>query len=166
VFCHFTEEITIVQEELIKCGVLPSKIQRIEGHVSSEDRNTRIKTFKEETPEEGNAVLIMQIVTGSLGLNIQEATRIYILSPSWNPSTELQAIGRAHRTGQTKKVYIKRLIYENPSESINSIDLALLNLQNRKAKLSSEILDDKRIETMLPNEMNNCEYLTLGNIFK
>jgi SNF2 family DNA or RNA helicase len=35
---------------------------------------------------------------GGVGLNLQEATRVYITAPTWNPAMELQAIGRAHRT--------------------------------------------------------------------
>jgi DNA repair protein RAD16 len=38
--------------------------------------------------------------TGSVGLNLQVANKIYIMDPWWNPFAEDQAIARAHRIGQ------------------------------------------------------------------
>jgi SNF2 family DNA or RNA helicase len=46
------------------------------------------------------------------GSQFQDATRVYITAPAWNPATELQAIGRSHRTGQTQAVYVKKLVYK------------------------------------------------------
>ena len=34
-----------------------------------------------------------------MGLNLQGAKRVIIVSPGWNPQIEAQAVGRAYRLG-------------------------------------------------------------------
>lgn len=47
---------------------------------------------------------------GGLGLTLTAADRVVILDPSWNPSTDNQAVDRAFRIGQTRDVVVYRLI--------------------------------------------------------
>jgi SNF2 family DNA or RNA helicase len=118
--------------------------------VSKEQRDERIQGFK-RGPK--NSVFIIQIKAGGVGLNLQEATRVYITCPAWNPATELQAIGRAHRTGQTQKVVVRRLIYmgEDGAEPLPSVEQSIMQLQEGKAKVCAEVLNDPRLETQVPN---------------
>ena len=57
-----------------------------------------------------NDVLIMQIMSGCEGLNLQEYNQIYFTSPHWNPAVEDQAVARAHRIGQKKPVSVFRFV--------------------------------------------------------
>ena len=120
---------------------------RIDGSVTKEQRDTRISNFKKA---KGSVAFIIQIKAGGVGLNLQEATRVYITSPAWNPATELQAIGRAHRTGQTQKVTVRRLIYSG-EEAMPSVEQSIMQLQESKAKICAEILNDQRLATQVPN---------------
>jgi len=95
IFCQFRGEMNHIQKTL-KCPVF-----RIDGSVSRDDRVNQINAFKRAPP---GAVFIIQIKSGGQGLNLQEATRVYITAPAWNPATEIQAIGRSHRTGQNYAV--------------------------------------------------------------
>lgn len=105
----------------------------------TENRSEIIDSFKKSSDE--GAVFIIQIKSGGVGLNLQEATRVYIMQPAWNPATELQAISRSHRTNQKKKVYVKKLIYTGP----DVIETELVDLQNIKSILCSRVVREEFI---------------------
>ena len=63
------------------------------------------------TADEG-AVLVSQIVAGGVGLNIQAASVVVLCEPQLKPTTESQAIARAHRMGQVQSVQVHRLLSE------------------------------------------------------
>lgn len=56
------------------------------------------------------SVLVSQVVAGGVGLNIQAASIVIMCEPQLKPSTENQAIARAHRMGQLKTVQVYRLL--------------------------------------------------------
>jgi SNF2 family DNA or RNA helicase len=63
--------------------------------------------FNEEPQDR---VLIMDVRHASHGLNISSASRIYFVNPVCRPDIEAQAIKRAHRIGQTRKVFVETLL--------------------------------------------------------
>ena len=145
VFCHFRKEMQLIQSELIAQDVCSSEaVVSLDGSSSNDERNVQLKYFRES-----GSVLLIQIKMGGVGLNLQEATRVYIVSPSWNPATDMQAIARSHRTGQTHQVHVTRL-YMADVDEIPSIDKVMLDLQDKKAKIAAEILEDERLIKKLP----------------
>ena len=158
VFCQFRGEMNYIQSQM-KCPVF-----RIDGSVPKEERVRQIEGFKKI---QGGAVFIIQIKTGGQGLNLQEATRVYITGPSWNPATELQAIGRAHRTGQTKAVYVKKLIYKECPRFV-SVEEEILALQGHKSLVCAEVLNDERMEKQIPvnRTTDKISILDIKKIFK
>jgi SNF2 family DNA or RNA helicase len=156
VFCQFKGEMDRIYELLYDKNIFT---YRIDGSVSKEDREDQIERFKRRKT---GCVFLIQIKAGGVGLNLQEATRVYITSPSWNPATELQAIGRAHRTGQTKKVYVKKLLYT----AQDSIEESIMNLQGHKAVVCSEVLNDPKFAEQLPTKLKApMNVRALGRIF-
>jgi SNF2 family DNA or RNA helicase len=159
VFTQFMGEMDEIQARLSKAGV---PTYRIDGSVAKELRDARIAEFKRAPP---GAVFVIQIKAGGVGLNLQEATRVYITCPSWNPATELQAIGRAHRTGQTQKVVVRRLIYVG-DQQLSSVEQSIMQLQDAKAKVCAEVLNDPRIQNQVPNvAKTKVNIQTLRKIF-
>lgn len=162
IFTQFMGEMDEIQTRLAKLE-LPTF--RIDGSVDKERREQQIANFKKGP---SNSVFIIQIKAGGVGLNLQEATRVYITCPAWNPATELQAIGRAHRTGQTRKVVVRRLIYigEDGVEPLPSVEQSIMQLQEVKAKVCAEVLNDPRLATQVPNvSRTKINIQTLKKIF-
>ena len=159
VFTQFMGEMDEIQERLAELSI---PAFRIDGAVPKEQREARIAAWKAGPP---NSVFIIQIKAGGVGLNLQEATRVYITCPAWNPATELQAIGRAHRTGQVRKVVVRRLIYVG-DEQFPSVEQSIMQLQEGKAKVCAEVLNDPRLETQVPNvPKTKINIQTLKKIF-
>ena len=159
IFTQFMGEMDEIQERLHELEI---PTFRIDGSVLKEHRDARIAAWK-AGPK--NAVFIIQIKAGGVGLNLQEATRVYITCPAWNPATELQAIGRAHRTGQTQKVTVRRLIYCG-EDALPSVEQSIMHLQEGKAKVCAEVLNDPRLETQVPNvTKTKINIQTLRKIF-
>ena len=140
IFCQFRGEMNHIQKNL-KCPVF-----RIDGSVSRDDRVDQINAFKRAPP---GAVFIIQIKSGGQGLNLQEATRVYITAPAWNPATELQAVGRSHRTGQNHAVFVKKLVYKECVQFV-SVEEEMMALQGHKSLVCSEVLNDDRVKTQIP----------------
>lgn len=140
IFCQFVGEMNYIQQNLT-CPVF-----RIDGSVHKDERVNQIAQFKNI---QSGAAFIIQIKSGGVGLNLQEATRVYITAPSWNPATELQAICRSHRTGQTKIVYVKKLVYK-AFPGFVSVEEEMMALQGHKSIVCSKVLNDERIEKQIP----------------
>lgn len=61
-------------------------------------------------------VLLMDLKQASHGLHVAAASRVFIVSPIWQPGVESQAIKRAHRIGQTRPVYVETLVLRGTLE--------------------------------------------------
>ena len=147
VFCQFITEMDIIHEILAEAGMT---VFRIDGSIPREQRDLNLKNYKAtDTTKSSGCVFLIQVKAGGVGLNIQEATRVYITAPSWNPATELQAIGRSHRTGQTQRVVVRKLIYAG-DDDIPSVEQSIMVLQGNKSKVCAEILGDDRLLNQIP----------------
>jgi len=84
------------------------------------DGGTKIKKrdylFDQFRSRPDRTVLLLSTSVGCLGLNLSEANHVVLMEPWWNDSVGQQAIARAWRIGQTKKVTVWRLIMKNTIE--------------------------------------------------
>jgi superfamily II DNA or RNA helicase len=85
-------------------------------------------------------VFLISLKAGGFGLNLTEADYCIILDPWWNPATEAQAVDRAHRIGQTKKVMVYRLVAKD------TIEEKVMALKARKAALVARVMDGGAFE--------------------
>ena len=83
----------------------------------------------------GNKIFLISLKAGGVGLNLTRADYVFIVDPWWNPAAENQAISRAHRIGQDKKVFVYRFITEN------SIEEKIQVLKDRKSALADKFIN-------------------------
>jgi superfamily II DNA or RNA helicase len=103
VFCHFRAEIDYLQARLTTA--FPSLVVRyLDGRTRENERRQIL------APDADIDVLILQIQTCCEGLNLQQFSEVYFVSPDWNPSVEDQAVARCHRFGQTEPVVVFRFV--------------------------------------------------------
>lgn len=84
------------------------KYARLDGSTSERDRVRRIDAFN--APNSKLNVFLLSTRAGGVGINLATADTVIIWDSDFNPYADLQAIGRAHRIGQTKMVLIYRLM--------------------------------------------------------
>lgn len=80
------------------------------GGMAQAKRDAVVKQF---TGDKNCRVLVAQIMAAGTGLNLQAAERIIIVEPAWTPASNEQAIARAYRAGQKKKVWASFVCLEN-----------------------------------------------------
>jgi SNF2 family DNA or RNA helicase len=137
IFCQFTEEIDLIIKHLVKLG---HTVRKIDGRMSLNERSRVIEDCN--NTELGVDILLIQIKSGGVGLNLQMFSRVYITSPDWNPSNELQAMARAHRIGQKRPVVVQKIILVDRITGKPTIDEKILAIQNIKRHLMADILSD------------------------
>ncbi len=81
-------------------------------------------------------VFLISLKAGGVGLNLTAADTVIHYDPWWNPAVENQATDRAHRIGQTRSVFVYKLV------AAGSIEEKILALQEKKAELAAGILSD------------------------
>jgi superfamily II DNA or RNA helicase len=73
---------------------------RFEGAMSGPEKDTAIARFQAETP------LLLSTESGGEGRNLQFCNTLINFDLPWNPMAIEQRIGRIHRIGQTREVFI------------------------------------------------------------
>jgi len=88
---------------------------RLDGTMSMKERSDVIADFQDSSPE-SPTVLLLSLRAGGVGLNLTAGSRMLLLDPAWNPSTEHQCFDRIHRLGQTKDVTVIKFVMSSSIE--------------------------------------------------
>ncbi|KAK4241599.1 PHD/FYVE-zinc-finger like domain-containing protein [Achaetomium macrosporum] len=142
-FSQFLDELTILEDFLAGMGM---KHERLDGSQSSMEKQKKIDAFN--APDSDIFAMLLSTRAGGVGINLATADTVIILDPDWNPHQDIQALSRAHRIGQRKKVLCFQLMtVDSPEEKI---------LQIGRKKMA---LDHLLIETMDNDEesLNDVE---------
>jgi hypothetical protein len=78
-----------------------------------EDRAERVARFQGDP---SCPLSLISLKAGGTGLNLTAADYVFILEPWWNPAVEAQPVDRTHRIGQSKPVFVYRLLCRDTVE--------------------------------------------------
>jgi len=126
VFSSFVKHLNLLGES---CRERNWGFCRLTGQTT--DRKSVIAEFQSKSDKN---IFLISLKAGGVGLNLTAADYIFIIDPWWNPAAEMQAISRAHRIGQDKKVFVYRFISEK------SIEEKIQLLQEKKSTLAHEFI--------------------------
>ena len=129
-FSQFVQMLDIVKEWFDKTGI---KYEYLTGE--TKNRQERVERFN---TDESIPVFLISLKAGGTGLNLTGADYVIHYDPWWNPAVEDQATDRAHRIGQTKKVFVYRMITKG------SIEEKIMKLKERKRDLVDSIISVDR----------------------
>ncbi|CAM0117701.1 DEAD/DEAH box helicase [Rhabdochlamydiaceae symbiont of Dictyostelium giganteum] len=97
---------------------------------STQDKESAVSQFQHDPH---TSIFLISLKAGGVGLNLQSADYVFLYDPWWNSAIEAQAIDRAHRIGQTKRVIARKYILNH------SIESKILTLQAKKEELAHEL---------------------------
>lgn len=115
--------------------------------------------FNEEPQDR---VLLMDVKHAAHGLNICSASRIYFVNPVCRPDIEAQAIKRAHRIGQTRKVFVETLLLAGTiEEKMHERAKRMTSLEHHVSHLEDdygmrEIIQSARIIPVMDHEQSGA----------
>jgi len=124
-FSSFTSMLALIEAHLNENNIPFAKITG-----NTKNRQEQVEQFqKGDLP-----VFLISLKAGGTGLNLTAADTVIHYDPWWNPAAENQATDRAHRIGQTKPVFVHKLLCEG------SIEQRIQELQSKKAALVEALL--------------------------
>lgn len=155
VFSQYLPPLTLLEKMLMekKNWSKGSEILRLDGNTHVELRENIIEQFNQDSDSK---VLFASIRACGEGICLTGASRVIILDTPWNPSITRQAISRAYRIGQKRKVFAYRLVAAGTlEEEINQASLK----KELMSKMLFEGSDQHNNSVSLLSEVNvdECE---------
>jgi SNF2 family DNA or RNA helicase len=126
VFSQFTSFLALLRERL---DADSARYAYLDG--DTRDRQAVVEEFQRDP---NCKLFLISLRAGGHGLNLTAADYVFLLDPWWNPAVEAQAIDRAHRIGQTRRVMATRLVARG------TIEEKVIELQESKRAIADAIL--------------------------
>lgn len=90
------------------------KVALLELTGNTKDREKPVRDFQEA---KGASLILVSLRAGGTGITLNAADYCFLLDPWWNPAVENQAVDRIHRIGQTRRVFVYRMITQGTVEA-------------------------------------------------
>ncbi len=137
IFSTFTSMLALIEQHLVR-----KKIPYLQLTGQTKERASLVKQFQTGSIP----IFLISLKAGGTGLNLTAADTVIHYDPWWNPAAENQATDRAHRIGQTKPVFVHKLV------CTGTIEERILELQVRKDKLVKALLSDETSALKIDSE--------------
>lgn len=125
-FSQFTSMLELIEVELDGRRIAYAKLTG-----ATQNRKKPVDDFQNGKVK----LFLISLKAGGTGLTLTAADTVIHYDPWWNPAVENQATDRAHRIGQTKPVFVYKLIAEGTLEE------RIVEMQNKKGALTAGLLD-------------------------
>lgn len=135
IFSQFLGMLDIIEDFLTGMGY---KYRRLDGNVSSLERQKRIDAFNE--PGSECFAFLLSTRAGGVGINLATADTVIILDPDFNPHQDLQALSRAHRIGQKNKVLCFQLMTKG------SVEEKIMQIGRKKMALDHALVESMDVD--------------------
>jgi len=146
IFSQFVQMLQIIRRNFDAKGIAYSYLDG-----STKDRQKAVDDFQ---TREDIRIFLISLKAGGTGLNLTAADYVIHYDPWWNPAVEMQATDRAHRIGQTRQVFVYKLITKD------SVEEKIVKLQQRKKKLVESLIST---EESFFKALNKDDILDLFN---
>eukprot|EP00096_Caligus_rogercresseyi_P016605 TRINITY_DN9336_c0_g1_i1.p1 TRINITY_DN9336_c0_g1~~TRINITY_DN9336_c0_g1_i1.p1 ORF type:complete len:419 (-),score=71.04 TRINITY_DN9336_c0_g1_i1:10-1092(-) len=128
---------------------------RLDGSLPGHKRQSIVSQFNGKYSD--SKVLLLSSKAGGTGLNLIGASRIIMYDLDWNPSHDIQAMARVWRDGQTRPVFVYRLL------TTGTIEEKIFQRQVMKQGLGDGVVDAKTaISHFTQEELRDLFTLTTG----
>ncbi|XP_062186897.1 protein CHROMATIN REMODELING 4-like [Phragmites australis] len=125
IFSQMTKLLDILEDYLtLEFG--PKTFERVDGSVSVAERQAAIARFNQDKTR---FVFLLSTRSCGLGINLATADTVIIYDSDFNPHADIQAMNRAHRIGQSKRLLVYRLVVRA------SVEERILQLAKKKLML-------------------------------
>eukprot|EP00250_Pteridium_aquilinum_P014046 c21746_g1_i1 orf=310-7884(+) len=125
IFSQMTRLLDILEDYLnVEFG--SHTFERVDGSRSVADRQAAIARFNQDS---SRFVFLLSTRACGLGINLATADTVIIYDSDFNPHADIQAMNRAHRIGQSKRLLVYRLVVRA------SVEERILQLAKRKLML-------------------------------
>eukprot|EP00897_Mesotaenium_endlicherianum_P006357 jgi/Mesen1/574/ME000107S10816 len=131
IFSQMTKLLDILEDYLtVKFG--HHRFERVDGGVSVADRQSAISRFNQDP---SRFVFLLSTRACGLGINLASADTVIIYDSDFNPHADIQAMNRAHRIGQSKRLLVYRMVVRA------SVEERILQLAQKKLLLTHLFAD-------------------------
>eukprot|EP01064_Diplonema_japonicum_P005557 TRINITY_DN136_c4_g1_i1.p1 TRINITY_DN136_c4_g1~~TRINITY_DN136_c4_g1_i1.p1 ORF type:complete len:869 (+),score=260.59 TRINITY_DN136_c4_g1_i1:1574-4180(+) len=118
-----------------------TEYHRLDGTLGLPKRQMMCDDFN--NPNSRSSLLLISTRSGGLGINLVGASRVVLYSVGWNAQTDLQAIYRTYRYGQTQPVTVYRLVAQG------TVEQTLFARTAAKMQMAMQVLEEKWSRTDL-----------------
>ncbi|KAF2690124.1 hypothetical protein K458DRAFT_290576 [Lentithecium fluviatile CBS 122367] len=146
IFSQFLDMLSIIEDFM---DGMQMAYQRLDGTMGSLEKQKRIDQFN--APDSPLFAFLLSTRAGGVGINLATADTVIILDPDFNPHQDIQAISRAHRIGQKKKVLCFQLMTRA------SVEEKIMQMGRKKMlldhvvvqELNDDDIEEKDVESIL-----------------
>ncbi|EDN10597.1 conserved hypothetical protein [Histoplasma mississippiense (nom. inval.)] len=135
IFSQFLDNLDVMEDFLDGLGLLH---RRLDGSMTSLQKQKQIDEFN--VPGSPYFAFLLSTRSGGVGINLATADTVVIMDPDFNPHQDIQALSRAHRIGQRKKVLVFQLVTKGSAEE------KIMQMGKKKMALDQVLIEHMDVE--------------------